>query len=276
MRLVGHVSRQERAPWVKGPTGIAHEDTLEFCAVAHGREHLQLGGRTASVGRGEHVVIPPGREHASWTEAQRAELLLLHLRRDGLCQLGTELGARRPLWPTGAFRSSPRIRRAVRELGDELASSPGDRARPLILESLALQLSVTLLREHGLAGPARAVAVAATPRQRLSRVEEWMRAEPGEPHALEDLAAEAGMSPYHFVRSFRRLFGRPPRAHLLALRVERAEALMRTTDLTLTAIAFELGFASSSRLTEAFRKLRGTTPSHWRRARSGSRSAIRV
>ncbi len=77
---------------------------------------------------------------------------------------------------------------------------------------------------------------------------------------LDALAAIADLSPKHFARAFRQSTGMPPHRWLIQRRIDRAKALLRTTDTTLVEIALACGFADQSHFTASFRKLVGLTP----------------
>jgi AraC-like DNA-binding protein len=83
---------------------------------------------------------------------------------------------------------------------------------------------------------------------------------------VDDLAAAAGLSRAHFSREFRRAFGESPHAYLLTRRLERAAALLRTTDRSVTAICFEVGLNSVGSFTSSFTRTYGMTPSAYRDA----------
>ena len=85
------------------------------------------------------------------------------------------------------------------------------------------------------------------------------------PLRLADLAERAQLSPYHFARAFKSSTGETPRAYVERLRVEKAQGLMRDTELPLADIALACGFSSQSRLTTAFRKATGFTPARYRK-----------
>ena len=87
-----------------------------------------------------------------------------------------------------------------------------------------------------------------------------------EPLAVADLAAAAGLSPAYFSREFRRAFGESPHQYLLTRRLERAAALLRTTDRSVTEICFAVGLASLGSFTTSFRRVFGTTPLAYRAA----------
>jgi AraC family transcriptional regulator len=84
--------------------------------------------------------------------------------------------------------------------------------------------------------------------------------------SLDELAAEARLSPFHFARMFKESVGLPPRVYLTRLRLERACELLETTDLPVTEIAFEVGYSSNQVLARLFVKHRHMTPSDYRRA----------
>jgi len=86
------------------------------------------------------------------------------------------------------------------------------------------------------------------------------------------LARAALMSPGHFSRSFRAAFGETPYSYLMTRRIERAKALLRRGDLTVTEVCFEVGCTSLGSFSSRFTELVGETPSSYR-ARSHEEGA---
>ncbi len=95
---------------------------------------------------------------------------------------------------------------------------------------------------------------------------ELMQERLSEDISLDELAAEARLSPFHFARMFKESVGVPPRVHLTRLRLERACELLETTDLPVTEIALEVGYSSNQVLARLFVQHRHMTPSDYRRA----------
>ena len=95
---------------------------------------------------------------------------------------------------------------------------------------------------------------------------ELMQARLSEDISLDELAAEARLSPFHFSRMFKESVGVPPRVYLTRLRLEKACELLETTDLPVTEIAMEVGYSSNQVLSRQFVKHRHMTPSNYRRA----------
>ena len=99
----------------------------------------------------------------------------------------------------------------------------------------------------------------------LRRVRDYIEGHLSENPSLADLAAIAGMSPYHFARTFSRTAGLPPHRYLLNRRLERAKALLSGSRRPIVEIALDLGFGSQGHFHRAFRKHVGTTPGSYRR-----------
>jgi transcriptional regulator GlxA family with amidase domain len=91
------------------------------------------------------------------------------------------------------------------------------------------------------------------------------------------LAKVSGVSEAHFARSFKEAFGVPPHRYLLTRRLERATALLCDTDLSITEIAFTIGWGSLGTFGRTFRDVIGQSPSAFRaRARAGRQEQDRV
>ncbi|SJN09556.1 Transcriptional regulator, AraC family [Halomonas citrativorans] len=95
---------------------------------------------------------------------------------------------------------------------------------------------------------------------------ELMRTRLSEDICLNELAAEARLSPFHFARMFKQSVGVPPRAYLTRLRVEKACELLELTDLSVTEIAQDVGYSSNQVLARIFIKYRHMSPTDYRRA----------
>jgi AraC-like DNA-binding protein len=81
-----------------------------------------------------------------------------------------------------------------------------------------------------------------------------------EPLDLEQLAAVAGLSKYHFHRLFAATYGRTPAAYLSERRIERAQDLLRATNLTVTEVCHAVGFSSLGSFSSSFRRIVGESP----------------
>lgn len=113
-------------------------------------------------------------------------------------------------------------------------------------------------------------------RRRINRVIDHIGEHLADPLSLDDLARVAHFSPFHFHRIFRTLVGEPVHTFVRRLRLERAVARMRHgPKTTLTAIALDCGFASSSDFSRAFKQAYGYAPRQDSRQRFLEESKIR-
>ena len=99
---------------------------------------------------------------------------------------------------------------------------------------------------------------------RLRRARDQMDRDYARPLDVPALARAAFMSTAHFARSFRAAFGETPYNYLMTRRIERAKALLRRGDLTVTEVCFEVGCTSLGSFSSRFAELVGESPSAYR------------
>ena len=102
------------------------------------------------------------------------------------------------------------------------------------------------------------------PVRHLLRAKDLADSRYGEPLDVPALARAAYLSPAHFSREFRRTFGETPHQYLLTRRLERAAALLRTTDRSVADICLTVGLRSVGSFTTSFGKLFGLSPTAYR------------
>ena len=100
--------------------------------------------------------------------------------------------------------------------------------------------------------------------RRLLRARDTMDRAYAEPLDVRAVAAVAHISPAHFGRCFREVFGETPHRYLQRRRVERSMFLLRETDRSVTDICFDVGFNSLGTFSRTFRDIVGATPSAYR------------
>ena len=100
---------------------------------------------------------------------------------------------------------------------------------------------------------------------RLRRVRDRMDREYAQPLDVEALARGVHMSAGHLSREFRRAYGESPYGYLMTRRIERAMALLRRGDLSVTEVCFAVGCSSLGTFSTSFTELVGVPPSTYRR-----------
>jgi AraC-like DNA-binding protein len=104
----------------------------------------------------------------------------------------------------------------------------------------------------------------------LRKVRDRIDREYAQPLNVEVLGREVGMSAGHLSRQFRLAYGEPPYSYLMTRRIERAMALLRRGDLSVTEVCFEVGCSSLGTFSTRFTELVGMSPSAYRRAEAGA------
>jgi AraC-like DNA-binding protein len=105
---------------------------------------------------------------------------------------------------------------------------------------------------------------------RLRRVRDRIDREYAEPLDVEALARGAHMSAGHLSRQFRRAYGESPYSYVMTRRIERAMALLRRGDLSVTEVCFEVGCSSLGTFSTRFTELVGVPPSVYRSTETGA------
>lgn len=236
-------SQRTMGPWMQGPKDAVHA-TVELGLLLSGEVVLAMEGGTYRSGPGTGVLIPAGVVHTSWTESEPVTEIVVHLDADALAsRVGPLRAGHRPF-----------------DADEARIMARAARGEP-VLDEL-----IDVVRRFGEAGRPW------VDDERLRRVVDAVGAALDHPWTVEELAKLAAMSPAHFSRSFRETLGEPPLRWVQGRRLDRAEWLMLHADRSLTAIAHDAGFRSSSRLTEAFQRRHGLTPSAWKALRGPGRT----
>ena len=200
--------------------------------------------------------------HASGPPVSKAVHVQLH--RDVTTRLREQQGTQGSSEIVTGVLHDPLIEQLMQSLACVVESE--DRADSLYIETVTELLGLQLLREHAQTLPtSRPHQHRGLPPGRLRRVQEYTDAHLGDEIRLADLAREAKLSPFHFLRAFKVATGLTPREYVQQCRVERSKLLLEGSDLPMEQIALAVGFAGQSHLATRFRNSTGITPSAYRR-----------
>jgi AraC family transcriptional regulator len=141
--------------------------------------------------------------------------------------------------------------------------APGQRS---YAEALGLVLAHELLRLNNRTVPVNQYSKGGLAGWQQKRVADYIEEQLASDVSLPELAAIAGLSPYHFARAFKQSFGLPPHRYLTSRRMEKAKSLLAQPAVSVTRIGHDLGFSELSSFTTTFRKNVGLTPTDYRRS----------
>ncbi len=234
------------------------------------RVSLQLGARLfpqQEIVPGAIQITPPG-VPARVVHTQPYDILHLHIP-NLLLRECFEWSHHK--WPTdGVVLRDPLLARdaLLQNLGVTLLSIADcdDPTGSLLADFLALAAATHLLGLYGEIPPPAARKVIALPKWRLKRATEFIEAHLGSPIALADVAGATGLSRMHFAAQFRAATGVRPHEYALRRRIEKAQALLVTTNIPIAELALASGFSSQAHFTVVFKRISGLTPGRWRQS----------
>jgi AraC family transcriptional regulator len=143
------------------------------------------------------------------------------------------------------------------------STDPGDR---MYADALGGLLAHELLRLGGATRSSRRADRGGLAGWQQKRVVDFMEEHLAEGISLDLLADLVRLSPYHFLRSFKQSLGEPPYRYWTGRRIERAKALLANPRATITEIALDVGFSTTSAFSAAFHRMTGQTPTAYRRS----------
>lgn len=259
-----HFRRSSRGTW----TSEARADYVMLLQL-QGKLVCSVGEvSTEMVERGALLLNPGMKAQA---RARDAEYLTLTL----MPAFVLDCAARTGLVGTGgvsvSFHSSvitddERLARVAHDLTRELIDE--EAGQEMVIAALMEQLVVHLLRHHSNVRRSEELELSRVGLvdRRIRRAIELMHAHLDRELPLEEIAAAAYLSPFHFARLFKKLTGASPHAYLATLRTTRAQTLLAETDLSISEVSARVGYSSSSHFTKAFRQATGLTPRAFRKA----------
>ena len=152
----------------------------------------------------------------------------------------------------------------VERVRDELMRP---QASPLFVQALAQAIAVHLARNYGVTDEESRSGSPSLPGYKLRQITDWMSEHVAEDFDLSRLAAQAGLSKFHFQRLFKGAVGVSPSRYHINLRMNLARQLLRETKQSVIDVALEVGYANPSHFARLFRKETGLSPSDYRRER---------
>jgi AraC family transcriptional regulator len=188
------------------------------------------------------------------------------------CDLAERLGAKRPPHlPDLQGANDPVALSLIASLKTLMLQGA---AQLLEAEAIAASLAERVLTTYGGLTSHHRTRVRPLDPRRLERAVARIRASLADPPSLTDLARDADLSLSHFATAFRLATGASPYTFIIARRMERAQALLRTTDLSVRAVAGQVGYSDLPRFRTLYARHWGSAPSAFRRR--GNRKIIHL
>ena len=216
-------------------------------------------------GPGKLCLMPAGHE-VNWVVGTEQTFIHLYFAADQLAPLALRLLDREPRevrLPELNFRDDPELAASLEGLAALDWTDPGERLAANALGHAAL---AHVLARHAGRAPRGGIRGGLAPALRR-RLVEWLQARLAQPVTVGEMAAFCALSETHFAHMFRASFGAAPHEWIVARRIERAAALLRSRHAPpLDEVARATGHASASHLVRRFKAVWGMTPGQYRSA----------
>lgn len=236
-------------------------------AVLAGQLTATIGDEMFEVSVDESALTNVGQNHSA--RAKLVEFLSIGVSPALVNEMVAEIGVTRTT-ANIVFRQAtiadPIITKIAREIAAEVSAE--QLGRTAMLDTLVRGLVIHLLRCHLTVRQTDQIELsrAGPVDRRLRRAIEFMHDNFGRELALEEIAAAAYLSEYHFARLFKQITGVTPHVYLANVRLERARKLLADTALPISQIASMVGYQSQSHFSKMFRSVTGITPRAYRDA----------
>jgi len=180
-------------------------------------------------------------------------------------ELVEAIGDRAEVWRIGCAPPLPELM----VLG-ELAQAAADGRSDVGLDEVG-QVFASRFVEVVSGRSERPVSAAAKDRRRAVETALWIEAHSHKPIDLEQAAGQAGISPFHFLRLFSSVLGVTPHQYLVRSRLRHAARLLADDDISITDVAYDVGFGDLSNFVRTFHRAAGVSPLRFRQASRGMR-----
>lgn len=241
---------------------VFHE-TYDICLVPFagnhpaGVAHLWYRGQMHRATPGSVTLMEPGEMHVTKRfELPATHFWFMHIQPAAVESAAAELGAASPHLRL-AVTKAPRLYQSFAALYATIE----DDCDGSLAQQIAFARCVRLMISD--CGESRVPRYGTPSRLRLERARELIHARYMQTLRLDELAAVAGISPYHLAHEFTRAYGLPPHAYQNALRIAEA---MRQLRAGAPAGVVDVGFSDQSHLTRHFKRTFGVTPGEYSRA----------
>ena len=135
------------------------------------------------------------------------------------------------------------------------------------MSAIAQAIAIHLARNYAEKLDDARVASPSLPGYKLRRITDWMAQHVADNLNLDQLAAQVGLSKFHFDRLFKRAVGLSPSRYQINLRMNEARRLLRETKKSVVDVALDVGYTNPSHFAKLFRRENGLTPSEYRQQR---------
>lgn len=244
------------------PLGSHAHSSYEFTIPRTSLEIIKIDNKTIPVQFNKIEPINPGQQHGTVAVSNHCNCFAWNIDEDVIKDITHAMyGKTKVTFDNSFIPVNPEITSILNSFMDEYKNEqPG---MDFVLDVLVVQMAITLLRQvksNCLYINEKKVPNA---NPNINRTIEYLNDNYQCHISLQDVAHIANMSPYHFLRLFKRQTGKTPYTYLLDTKIEKAKALLRSKKYTVTEVCFMCGFSNTSHFATTFKRKVGMSPSDY-------------
>ena len=262
------------------------KDPLEVVSNEHSHEGYEFfvpfsfSPQLKSLKIDETVIIPkpgtlipcnPGQRHGADGNFTIYNSLCIYVQKDYILRIAyTTLGVKDVFFHNKTNSYNHNLQRLVNIFIQEARA--GQAGYKYILESISTQIVIELLRNLKSNISEKMQRTETGARVNILRAIEYITENYNRKIVNKEILEIANLSPYYFIRLFKKETGKTPHAYLLHLKIEKAKELLAFSNYSVTEICFICGFSEHSHFSKVFKKLTGSTPLQYRKENKRTRS----
>lgn len=241
-----------------------HHILINLREVPHRVENWRDGEHRDFTFYQNEIIVTPAGVKSGWKWHARSKVIVITLEPEKFERFAqSELGV---LLTETQLKNIPQfidedITQAGRMLLDAMNAGIGS---AVMFESLARVFLAKLILKYGVTHDEQYAFSRSFTSAHYKKVFDYVARNFGKSIQVEDLAAQAGISTYHFSRLFKQAIGKSPHQFVISYRVEQAKKMLTSKEATMIDIAHSCGFSDQAHFSRIFKQVEGVSPKVWR------------
>jgi len=224
---------------------------------------IRVENRAYQYKNGRIIFFPPETKVVCTDNAPTGKYIAMCIKKDFLENIAKEAFSKKNLsFPSNNNPYSAKLVNFIWSLEEEISCNKGGSA--LMIDSISTQIVIQLLREIGFNNDEEESEIAVH-NNYVNIAVEYMRAFYNANIKIEDICKQIYLSPYYFIRMFKKQMGISPHEFLLSIRVNKAEEILKKMDCSIEEVARLCGFANAAHFSAYFKKIKGISPSEYKK-----------
>jgi AraC-like DNA-binding protein len=246
------------------PEGTHVHSSYEFVIPISLIPGLRLERKKINLEQEKIFPFNPEQAHGTWHPIEKTNFFALQIDKEFLQEVSRQICGQKTIYFNNEnFVFDTYTLNLVNKFIDEARNR--QMGYDYVLESLSTQIVVDLIRKVKSNLRLPEIHHSNKVRENIKKAINFLMDSYNREFSLNDIAREANLSPYYFVRVFKTETGKTPYEYLVNLRIKKASVLLRRKENNITQISYLCGFSNPSHFSSVFKRIIGVSPSEYRK-----------